>query len=1024
MVLTASASNYETIVYDQKSGLQQSYIYTLLQDEYNYLWIGTQEGLMSYDGISFKKYTKKDGLIDNLIISGFKDSKGKLYFGHFNGSLSTYHNNQFDSIKLSQELLQPIAFLEHKNIIYVLTRNNGIYAIDNQSVIQYGAEELNGKVATNLALLNHEIVISHNQGLHIFNPESQKVKEITLPYKNLGSQLVKGQKFDSGCWLWTEQKGLMAIKKDLEINTIISADKIPFQPEFIYEDDYQNLWLGSKVGGIIKLSKDLITKNYRIKNILNKQEISSNKISCLTQDHEGNYWAGSLGNGLIYLKKLKIKNYLAPENGDFNAIIPDGSNFVIGTNKGAFFASFDPGSNEWQMKATNWLPKGVAVTALFKNKDEILVGTATRGVYTVNQKGEVRAVTYNHELKKGAVRRIFKRDSIMYVAVSGNGFYKVGATIKQFSTATGFIHNEIYDLHLDHQERLWVAMHANGLSVRANNAFQHLTIKNQIDARDINAITQDKNNNLWIATDGYGLYKYDPEFNLLSHFKEENIGSNFGFFLVTKNKYVYVGTENGINKINISNDSIETTPLDDFTGNLMPILNGCAINNDGDMMILTPNGYLVVNHTLEKQFAVTQKLLLTNFKVFNQETTLSNKLLKGTTINISEFMELKPSENNLNFEFLNISFEAPENTLYSFQLNDEHGEWSQASSYNQITYPSLNAGRYTLKVKSKIASSQQSQFLTISFEVPQPFYRQLWFLALCSFFFLGFTFTFYTVKNRNIRLQNKRLEQLVSERTLELKEINDELLTTQEDVQHKNEQLLSLNNSLEAQVRERTQKLKEALSEYDTFLYQASHSLKGPLARLKGLTSLMKLDTPHVSKVNIDLFDLEYNRLQNILNKLTIVHSIFKSEAVKEEISLLSIIEDHFKRSDTLITPIIDSNFNDRILVNPEIINIILENLLENAIMFQRPQTSKHEIRISSYEKGDFHVIEIYDNGTGIEQNIIPHIFKMYYRGNAGSKGNGLGLYLVKKGLEKINASIEVESEVMKYSIFKLSIPV
>ena len=1021
----AGAGNFETVFYHKNSGFGQSHVYALLQDQYNYLWIGTQEGLYTFDGQSFKKFTQKDGMAENLVISGFKDSREKLYFGHFSGYLTVYENHTFDSLKLSDELLQPIAFLELQEVVYVLTRNSGIFGIGKDSVMHYTSDELGGKIAVSFATMDKEILISHNEGLLKFNPASGQFRKPEFNDQELGNYFITEQRYQAGCWLWSEKAGLLHLKNDLSLETVITAENIPMNPEFIYEDDYGHLWLGCKTSGLLKLARDPVSHNYNIKNILDESLLKSNQVSCFIQDHEGNYWAGNLGNGLIYLRELKVMNYQNPKLGKPNAIIPyHDEQFIIGTENGLYLSSFMPAANAWVSQPTRWIKDGISVTALFQDKDRILIGTAEEGIFELDLDKNVRPIPFNHRLKKGAVRRITEKDGLIYASISGDGFYQIGTQVNHYSTSTGFIHNEIYDLQVDHKNQLWIAMHANGLSVKNHTKFQHLTINNKTDARDINAVLQDQNKNLWIATAGYGLYKYDDDFNLLKHFNKDAINSDYGFFILQKGQHVYVGTQNGIEKININNDSIEHLHASQTSGQVIPVLNGAAISKQGNIMILNPEGFTVIQQHNPKLVQKNRKLLLTDFKIFNQKTALSKKLPAGNSLDVNEYIKLSPSENHINLEFLNVSFANPDQMVYSFQLNDELNQWTEPVNLNQVTYSNLGAGEYSLQIKSQLIASSNPQYLTISFKIPPPFYQQLWFILLACCSFIGLTYTFYHVKNRNIRLQNKKLEQLVEERTVELKDINNKLLTTQEDVQEKNEQLVHLNNNLEDQVKERTFALKQALSEYDTFLYNASHALKGPVARLKGLTSLIKIEHPEISSNNIQLFDYEQERLLKILNKLTAVHTIFNCTPEREEISLLSIIDAYFSRVKTSFAPEYGKNFNDRTFGHNEIIRIVLENLLENAIMFSKHDSSQHRIQIFSGKRESYNLIEIHDNGIGIEPEVIPNIYKMYYRGSEGSTGNGLGLYLVKKGLDKINGHIEVESEVMKYTRFKVWMPV
>ena len=104
-------------------------------------------------------------------------------------------------------------------------------------------------------------------------------------------------------------------------------------------------------------------------------------------------------------------------------------------------------------------------------------------------------------------------------------------------------------------------------------------------------------------------------------------------------------------------------------------------------------------------------------------------------------------------------------------------------------------------------------------------------------------------------------------------------------------------------------------------------------------------------------------------------------------------------------------------------INSILYNLISNAIQY-RSLDRKLIINISSYCKLDMVIIEISDNGIGIDlERYRDDLFKLYKRFHSHIEGKGLGLYIVKQQVEKLNGSIEVESQPDKGTRFIVSLP-
>jgi signal transduction histidine kinase len=103
----------------------------------------------------------------------------------------------------------------------------------------------------------------------------------------------------------------------------------------------------------------------------------------------------------------------------------------------------------------------------------------------------------------------------------------------------------------------------------------------------------------------------------------------------------------------------------------------------------------------------------------------------------------------------------------------------------------------------------------------------------------------------------------------------------------------------------------------------------------------------------------------------------------------------------------------------PALLKIILDNLIENAIFFKA--TVNSFIRLSAFTQKEGVVIEVEDNGQGIEEEFLGRVYEMYFRGNEHSKGNGLGLYIVKKTVDKLGGVITISSKLgigTKVSIF------
>ncbi|MGK7394516.1 MAG: ATP-binding protein [Candidatus Cyclobacteriaceae bacterium M3_2C_046] len=1019
------AQSFNPVLFDQKKGLDQSSIYTMVQDDQNYLWVGTLTGLFRFNGQHFRKYSKTDGLADNIIFSSFKDSQNRLYFGHLQGQITIFDKNQFETIRLTDKMAQIISFIEDEKHIYILSRNHGVFILKKDDRTVYSGHNFffNNKIASGFALINSELWISHSHGLSIFDIQTNQVKNTGIQEFENKATIITPQKYDTGGWVLVEGTGLYKLSAEQKFQMVISRSLLRFNPEFMYEDHYGHLWFGSKSQGLQKFDHNI--KSYNYHNNLDERSFYSSQISCFWQDHENNYWAGSMDKGLIYLQQKNIDYYPFKQNGKFNAVVPfKEDQFIIGTELGAYYAFFNPETNQWNMKSTGWFDQNVAVTALSNHNDTIFVGTSQKGVYQIFPGGIKQPIKYNELLQRGAIRKIIKKNRSLWVSVSGDGLYLIQPqSVQHHSTQSGFIHNEVYDLLMDHREQLWIAMHANGLSIKNKEKYVHLTKDGGFPAKDINTLMQDDNQDIWIATDGYGLYKLNSDYHLLNHFKSGQLSSDYGFFLFQKDSNAYMGTDKGLDKINIFTDSIEHIDLEKLSIDYIPTLNGAAINQKGSILLLNPEGYVVIEAPQEVIKSKQHKLLLTDLRLYDQEINMAKEIPVAAEVDLNEYFTFSRRDDQLNFEFLMVSFAYADQINYKYSLKRGDRKLPVSAQNNQVAFSSLQPGEYQLDIESELFSDKIDK-MAISFYLAPPVYHEIWFILSSGIVLIGFTFFVNHVKNQRIKQQNKKLEQLVWSRTFEISQKNEALKVADENIRSKNEQLLQLNNNLENLVRKRTFELKNTLKEYDTFLYHASHDLQGPVARLKGLTLLMKMENPNHSNQSINFFDQEHQRLDTIIHKLTTIHTIFNSKPVFEKVHLPDMISAILSQYSLYIQVTCKYSNPEPLYTNPELLNIILRNLIENAYNFRRLPISEHRINITFHIQDDDYFISITDNGIGIAKEIHDQVFNMYFRGTNSSQGNGLGLYLVKKGVEKINGQVFLESQTMRYATFTVKFPI
>jgi signal transduction histidine kinase len=104
-------------------------------------------------------------------------------------------------------------------------------------------------------------------------------------------------------------------------------------------------------------------------------------------------------------------------------------------------------------------------------------------------------------------------------------------------------------------------------------------------------------------------------------------------------------------------------------------------------------------------------------------------------------------------------------------------------------------------------------------------------------------------------------------------------------------------------------------------------------------------------------------------------------------------------------------------------LNVILNNILSNSIKYQKKDNDHKQVKILVTVSEQDAQIVIEDNGIGVPQKYQDRIFNMFFRATDHGQGSGIGLYIVKEAIEKINGEIQLESDETKGTTFKITIP-
>ncbi len=227
-------------------------------------------------------------------------------------------------------------------------------------------------------------------------------------------------------------------------------------------------------------------------------------------------------------------------------------------------------------------------------------------------------------------------------------------------------------------------------------------------------------------------------------------------------------------------------------------------------------------------------------------------------------------------------------------------------------------------------------------------------------------------------------------------------------------------------LRHKIAELEKTNDELNRFIYSISHELRAPLVSVIGIVNLVKMENLyHSSGEYWSLIESCSNKLDYYIQKTLQYYKNNKTQAEAAEIEFESLVAElidlyAYANKDTQFTTHIDQSvpFKGDLFR----IEVIMGNLISNAIKYQKVNELHKKVTITIQVTLQFAEISIADNGIGIINEHLEKIFTQFFK-SKNHHGSGLGLFIVKEALNKINGRIAVTSDLDHGTTFKITIP-
>ncbi len=986
------------IKYGIEDGFSSHIIYGIEQDDDGYIWLATETGLIRFNGQSVKNYSIKEGLRYGEVVNIKKDQFGKIWL-FANGQLSYIYKSKIHYVDLP--IYQNIHWngnITYHDSIYWFSSGNSLKCInhDLNATIPIPPELDTDNSVRILGYYFGQLWLNINREIYLI--EGDKIvskmmfpEQYPITSKNLPCIV------DENTIIFQSEEKLVKFNYKNQQSTVIADGVSNILRISKHEESY---YLIHRTGGFSTLKK--INEN--------KYHVSENKYPDMIftgaiSDQQKNLWLSTYDNGL-YLFPAKNKNISSFTSNEFNelsnleCITGHNGSIYVGTRKSTVveFKNNKP-VKEYKLPVIN--PNGISrVVDLLSIDDENLLISSDAGVFILTEDQLFPIInTTSKKLNKTGDRIIIntyantiETSLECLLALKEDGSFYSFTTIREKFPCTKEVHNlRSYASCIDSEDNLWIGNVVLGLLKIEGKDTLQLKDQSSLFFLHLNEIINPQDKLLYIATTGQGVIEIKND-QIKSYGTDVGLSSNVCYGLIAHGENLILATNKGLNILEINKNSgkqhIE----------ILTTSNGLLSNDVKDIYLQDSLLYLI--NSLGINVVNLNKNITTEKK---HSIAIENIQVNKNDLDSFDYITLSPDENNINFQFSNISYPHYKGTQFAFKLDGADEDWNFSSNH-EANYINLDPGTYTFKVGNLAFNEEEpTNVKSIEFTIDRPFYKSNLAYLLYALIFASLAcMTIYIFAIKNNR---DKLEKEVQTRTRQLQEKIREA--------EKLNKKLSLSNK-----------------ELQNYAQITSHDLKSPLRTISGFVSLLDKK----NKANYDHKDQQYmDFIKNGTIKMTeVVENLLNLSKVnisKEDnlIDINSVINETLKGLDFQIqeknVSIIQSGIFPEIKMDKTNARQLFQNLISNAIKYN--ENPNPEVQIIGAENEDGYLFSIKDNGLGIENKYHEEIFEIFKRlhVNEEYEGSGIGLAICKKIVEKYNGNISLESLPGQGSTFYISLP-
>jgi hypothetical protein len=729
--------DYAYIQYSTKDGLPSATVHGITQDHTGFLWFATEAGLSRFDGKTFRTYTIADGLPSSEVFFTLCDSRNRIWIGAFKNGLAYYYNGKIYNqdndpllrkIKMTSRMLGIAETPEGKLLIHV---EHGVYVIPS----------LPGKdpvfIADDKPAWEKQPAVDFKQGTGL------------LPLWTLPRALRSNYSFDVN---FNNVQHTAARDKQYAlfnghgfmITTVDTAksDWIPFPDILVHRFYNDSVFIIGNISRGVKFYD--FKKNRYIREYLPKR-----RVQAVFQDKDNNLWFSTKGAGVFRLSRHPFVNYtFGDQERPFAVyqIYPENGQICVVTEKGTY----------WKFKPLKQPVANEPLPFFYPVRDKVGIHRLKMQAGKLLHFYDAGFRTLVPVLKKGpdpTVKTIFyDRDTILLAASHGVFLYTAG---KQQIIDTLFPSRATCALKI--KDTVYIGS-LEGLFSYYSGKLRYLGTESPSLSARISTIAPGADSMIWVGTYEKGVIgiKNGKVVAVLNK-EHSGLSSNVCRCLFLNGNYLWIGTENGINKVDLSAQGPGAVKNYDMTDGL-PSDNINAIYVEGSIVYTgSPEGITCFDES-KVPVQGSCDILFTDITVGGKTVDPDTGLART----------IKHEDNSIRFQYAGLSFVSAGNITYRYRLLGLSNQW-HTTDQMYLDYPTLPSGHYKFQIVAINKFGNESALLERDFTIEPLLWERKGIQLLAGGVLMALTGLFFQLKIRSVRKKNKE-QQLLQKRMAALEQ--------------------------------------------------------------------------------------------------------------------------------------------------------------------------------------------------------------------------------------------------------------